>query len=333
MSTYKVVITDYEFSTLEQEEAALGSLDVEIIRAQCCTEEDVIEVAKDADALINQYAPISRKVIESLPNLKVVSRYGIGVNTIDVEAATEHGVIVGNVTDYCLDEVSDHAFALIMACARKVVTLNNAVKNGNWDYKVSVPIFRLPGRVLGLVGFGKIPQTLAKKAQAFGINVISYDPFVSAEVASEFNVALVDLNELCEKSDFISVHAPLIEATRGMISDEQFDLMKKEAFIINTARGPVIDEKALIRALEAGKIGGAGLDVLEDEPIASDHPLLKMDNVILNPHAAWYSEESQLELQRKTAQNVADVLSGYYPTYLFNRDVKEKVSLKDKDNQ
>ncbi|TWI58000.1 C-terminal binding protein [Halalkalibacter nanhaiisediminis] len=333
MSTYKVVITDYEFSTLEQEEAALGSLDVEIIRAQCRTEEDVIEVAKDADALINQYAPISRKVIESLPNLKVVSRYGIGVNTIDVEAATENGVIVGNVTDYCLDEVSDHAFALIMACARKVVTLNNAVKNGNWDYKVSVPIFRLPGRVLGLVGFGKIPQTLAKKAQAFGINVISYDPFVSAEVASEFNVELVDLNELCAKSDFISVHAPLIEATRGMISDEQFDLMKKEAFIINTARGPVIDEKALIRALEAGKIGGAGLDVLEDEPIASDHPFLKIENVILNPHAAWYSEESQLELQRKTAQNVADVLSGYYPTYLFNRDVKEKVSLKEKDNQ
>ena len=334
MSTYKVVITDYEFSTL----AARGSC-TWVTRCRNHSMRNVVlkkmslKLLKDADALINQYAPMSRKVIESLPNLKVVSRYGVGVNTIDVEAATENGVIVGNVTDYCMDEVSDHAFALLMACARKVVTLNQAVKNGNWDYKVSVPIFRLPGRVLGLVGFGRIPQTLAKKAQAFGIKVISYDPFVPAEVASEFNVELVDLNELCAKSDFISVHAPLIEATRGMISDEQFDLMKKEAFIINTARGPVIDEKALIRALQAGKIGGVGLDVLEDEPIASDHPLLKMDNVILNPHAAWYSEESQLELKRKTAQNVVDVLSGYYPTYFFNRDVKEKVSLKDKDNQ
>lgn len=330
MKKFKVVFTDYEFATLAPEEEILSKVDAEFVYAQCRTEEEVIEVAKDADALINQYAPITRKVFENLPNLKVVSRYGVGVNTIDVQAATENGVVVGNVTDYCMDEVSDHAFALLIASARKVVTLNEAIKNGNWDYKVSVPIFRLPGRVLGLVGFGRIPQTLAKKAQAFGIKVIAHDPFVSEEVASDFNVELVDLNELCAKSDFISVHAPLIEATRGIISDDQFNAMKKEAFIINTARGPVIDEKALIRALQAGKISGAGLDVLEEEPILENNPLLKMENVILNPHTAWYSEEAQLELKRKTAQNVADVLSGYYPTYLFNRDVKQTVSLKEK---
>lgn len=332
MSKFKVVITDYEFSTLAPEEEILATVNAELIRAQCRTEEEVIEAAKDADALLNQYAPITRKVIESLPNLKVVSRFGVGVNTIDIDAATENGVIVGNVTDYCLDEVSDHAFALIMACARRVVLMNNEVKAGNWDFKVGVPIFRLNGKVLGLVGFGRIPQTLAKKAQAFGIKVIAHDPFVPAEVAKDMNVELVDLNELCAQSDFISVHAPLIEATHGMISDDQFDQMKEETFIINTARGPVIDENALIRALEAGKIAGAGLDVVEEEPIAKDNPLLQMDNVILNPHVAWYSEEAQLELKRKTAQNVADVLAGYYPTYIFNRAVKEKVILKDKEN-
>lgn len=331
MSKYKVVITDYEFASLEHEERILAEVGAELIRAQCRTEDEVIEAAKDADALLNQYAPVSRKVIENLPNLKVVSRYGVGVNTIDIDAATEHGVIVANVTDYCMDEVSDHAFALLIACARKVVQLNNAVKSGTWDYKVGVPIFRLRGRVLGLIGFGRIPQTLAKKAQAFGLKVIAYDPYLPPEVAKKFDVELMDLNDVCAKADFISVHSPLTDATRGMISDEQFDVMKKEAFIINTARGPVIDEKAMIRALKEGKIAGAGLDVLENEPVEPDNPLLKMDNAIINPHAAWYSEESQVELQQKVAQNVADVLSGYYPTYLFNRDVKEKVKLKEKN--
>ncbi|WP_096201737.1 C-terminal binding protein [Bacillus sp. FJAT-45350] len=330
--TYKVVITDYEFATLAPEEEVLSQIDVEFVRAQCKTEEEVIEAAKDAEALLNQYAPISRRVIENLPNLKVVSRYGVGVNTIDVKAATENGVIVGNVTDYCMDEVSDHAFALLIASARKVVMLNEAVKGGNWDYKVGVPIYRLRGQVLGLVGLGRIPQTLAKKAQAFGMKILAYDPYVPAEVAKEINVELVDLNEMCAQSDYISVHAPLIEATQGMISDSQFDAMKKEAFIINTARGPVIDESALIRALESDKIAGAALDVVEDEPILQDNPLLKMENVILNPHVAWYSEEAQLELKRKTAQNVVDVLSGYYPTYLFNREVTNKVQLKQKES-
>lgn len=331
MSKFKVVITDYEFATLAPEEEILSKVGAELVRAQCRTEDEVIEAAKDADALLNQYAPVSRKVIENLPNLKVVSRYGVGVNTIDIDAATEHGVIVGNVTDYCMDEVSDHAFALLISCARKVTQLNNAVKAGNWDYKVGVPIFRLPGRVLGLIGFGRIPQTLARKAQAFGLKVIAFDPYLPPEVAKEKGVELMELNEVCAQADFISVHSPLTDATRGMISDEQFNLMKKETFIINTARGPVIDEKAMIRALQEGKIAGAGLDVLENEPIEPDNPLLKMDNVIINPHAAWYSEESQLELKQKVAQNVADVLSGYYPTYLFNRDVKEKVKLKEKN--
>ncbi|WP_078553438.1 C-terminal binding protein [Bacillus alkalicellulosilyticus] len=330
MKRFKVVITDYEFATLAPEEEVLSQVDVEFIRVQCKTEEEVIEAAKEADALLNQYAPISRKVIENLPNLKVVSRYGVGVNTIDVEAATEHEVVVANVTDYCMDEVSDHAFALLLACARKIVVLNQEVKKQNWDFKVSIPIYRLRGRVLGLIGFGKIPQTLALKAQAFGLKVVAYDPYVPSNVAEEYNVELLELKDLCSMSDFISVHAPLMDATQGMISDEQFNVMKKEAFIINTARGPVIDEQALIRALQLERIAGAALDVLEEEPIPSNSPLLAMDNVILNPHAAWYSEEAQIELKRKTAQNVVDVLTGFYPTYLYNREIKEKMNLKEK---
>lgn len=330
MKKFKVVVTDFEYESLQPEIDVLSKLDVEFVKAQCKTEDEVIESCKDADGIINQYAPITRKVIENLENCQVIARYGVGVNTIDVEAATEHGIVVGNVTDYSIDEVSDHAFALMMALARKVVKLNSEVKGGVWDFNLGKPIFRLRGRTLGLIGLGRIPQALAKKAQAFGLKVVAYDPFMPAEAAKKLDVELLGLNEVCQVSDFVSVHAPLTESTTGMLSDEQFGLMKKDAFIINTARGPVIDEQALIRALEAGQIAGAGLDVMEIEPVMKDNPLLKMENVIITPHIAWYSEESELELKRKTAKNVVDVLSGYYPDYLFNRDVKEKVDLKEK---
>jgi D-3-phosphoglycerate dehydrogenase / 2-oxoglutarate reductase len=331
MKKFKVVVTDYEFQTLAPEKEVLSLLDVEFVAAQCHTEEEVIAVCKDADAIINQYAPISTKVIESLENCKVISRYGVGVNTIDVDTATQKGIVVGNVTDYSVDEVSDHAFALLLALARKVVKLNSEVKNGVWNFNLGKPIFRLRGRILGLVGLGRIPQALAKKAQSFGLSIIAYDPYIPQEVANQLNIKLVELNDLFKESDYISVHAPLTKDTRGLISDEQLNLAKKDLFIINTARGPVIDESALIRALQAGKITGAGLDVTEYEPIQPDNPLLKMENVIITPHVAWYSEQSEIELKRKTAQNVADVLSGYYPKYLVNPSVKEKVQLKEKE--
>lgn len=331
MSRFKVIVTDYEYKTFAPEIEVLEKIGVELTFEQCRTEEDVIEKCKDADALLSQYAPFSRKVIESLENCKVIARYGVGYNTIDVDAANEKGIIVGNVTDYCLDEVSDHTIALLLSSARKITKLSNSVKSGVWNFNVSVPVFRLRGQVLGLIGFGNIPQMVAKKAQAFGLSVIAYDPFVPEAVANEMNVELVTLEELCEQSDFVSVHVPLNKHTEGMISDAQFNKMKKEAFIINTSRGPIIDEKALIHALQEEKIAGAGLDVLETEPIEETNPLLEMDNVILTPHAAFYSVEAEAELKRKTAQNVADVLSGYYPTYLVNKEVKEKVQLKEKE--
>lgn len=330
MTPFKVVVTDYEYSTFAPEEEVLSRLGVELTLAQCKTEDEVIEACKDADALINQYAPITRRVIEQLQQCKVISRYGVGFNTIDIEAATEKGIVVGNVTDYCLDEVSNHAMALLLSGARKTTLLNNAVKNGVWNFNVAVPIYRLKGRTLGLIGFGNIPQTVAKKAKAFDLEIVAYDPFVPKSVADDLGVQLVSLEELCRQSDFISVHVPLNEHTEKMISHKQFGWMKKEAFIINTARGPIIDEQAMIEALQQERIAGAGLDVLETEPVNPDSPLLGMDQVILNPHAAFYSVEAEIELKRKTAENVADVLSGYFPTYLVNKAVKSKVSLKDK---
>ena len=331
MKKFKVVVTDYEFQTLEPEQEVLSSLNVDFVAAQCRTEEDVIAACKDADAIINQYAPISAKVIAQLEKCKVISRYGVGVITVNDTAATEKGIIVANVTDYSVDEVSDHALALLLSLARKIVKLNDEVKSGVWNFNVGKPIYRLRGRILGLVGFGRIPQALAKKAQSFGLHVIAYDPYIPAEVASRFNVQLVELNDLFRQSDYVSVHAPLTKDTKGMISDKQFNLAKKELIIVNTARGPVINELALIRALQEGKISGAGLDVTECEPIQHNNPLLQMENVVITPHIAWYSEESEKELKRKTAQNVADVLSGCYPTYLVNSHVKEKVRLKEKE--
>lgn len=329
MSKPKVYVTDFEFPNLQFEENVILPIDAELIGVQCKTEEDVIEKCKDAVGLINQYAPISRKVMESLPNLKIVARYGVGVNTIDLPAATDLGIIAANVPDYCMDEVSDHAMALILACARKVVLMNNEVKNGNWDYKVSIPLYRVRGKNLGLLSFGRIAQTLAKKALAFGMNLLVFDPYVPESVAKEFGAKLVSLEELLKEADFVSVHSPLTPETEHMISNKEFSMMKKTAFIVNTGRGPVIDEEALKKALEEGLIAGAGLDVIEVEPPSADNPLLKMNNVVLNPHVAWYSVEAEEELRTKAARNVAEVLQGYFPKYLVNKDVKAKLQFKE----
>ncbi|WP_028549453.1 C-terminal binding protein [Paenibacillus sp. UNC451MF] len=330
MAKFKVVITDYEYNSLQIERDVLSQLDVEFITAQCKTEQEVIEAAQDADGILNQYAPITERVIEQLNNCKIISRYGVGVNTIDVEAASRKGIIVANCTDYCLDEVADHAMALLLAAARKVALLDRYVKNQAWDYKKAIPIYRLRGKVLGLVGFGKIPQNLSLKAKAFGFEVIAYDPFLSQEFASKLQVELVDLDTLCCTADFISIHAPLTKDTQGLLGSKQFNQMKPEAVVINTSRGPLIDESALIEALRTSQIAGAALDVLENEPVHSDNPLLDMEQVILNPHVAWYSEESEQELKGKVAQNIVDVLSGFYPDYFFNRNIKNKVLLQEK---
>lgn len=314
---FKVLLTDYEFEHLQYEEEVFqeSGLDIEFIKAQCKTEEEVIELAKEADAILNQYAPVSRRVIESLEKTKVISRYGVGVNTINLDAAKEKGIIVANVPDYGMEEVSNHALALLLSWARKVTLLNNEVKNGNWDFKACVPIHRFNNQTVGVLGFGRIPRRFVEKVKPLGFKTAAYDPFVSAEDMAAVGVQKMELDEIIRESDFLSVHVPLIDDTFHLINEERLNQMKKNAVIINTARGPIIDEKALAEALENKIIAGAALDVTENEPINTDSPLLKMDNVIITPHSAWYSEEAMIELRQKAAKNIIQVLSGEKSPY------------------
>ncbi|MFD6441198.1 C-terminal binding protein [Peribacillus sp. NPDC060186] len=310
--TFKILLTDYEFEHLQYEEEVFqeSGMDFDFIKAQCKTEEEVMELAKDADAILNQYAPVSRRVIESLENTKIISRYGVGVNTIDLDAAKEKGITVANVPDYGMEEVSNHALALLLSWARKVTLLNNEVKKGNWDFKACVPIHRFNEQTVGVLGFGRIPRRFVEKVKPLGFKTAAYDPFVSAEDMEAVGVQKMDLEEIISEADYLSVHVPLIDDTFHLINEESLKQMKRNAVIINTARGPIIDEKALAEALEKGIIAGAALDVTEDEPVSVDSPLLKMDNVIITPHSAWYSEEAMIELRQKAAKNIVQVLSG-----------------------
>ncbi|MBA7573023.1 Hydroxypyruvate reductase [subsurface metagenome] len=321
---YKVVITEAEYKSFELEKEELNKVGAELIIGQCKSEDEIIEAAKDADGLIVQYASITRRIIESLKKCKAIARYGIGVDSIDVEAATEHGICIVNVPEYCLDEVSDHTISLALACVRKVVMLNDAVKKGIWDFKISMPIFRLRNMKLGLVGFGNIARMVSSKAQAFGLSVIAYDPYISSVAMTQNNVKKVSLGDLLKEADIISLHLPLTKNTKYMFTEKEFKLMKDTAFIINTGRGPLIKERDLCRALSERWIAGAGLDVVEKEPIDPNSNLLKLDNIIITPHVAFYSDESLKDLQRSAAKGVAQVLNGEMTSSIVNKEVLKK---------
>lgn len=331
MNNLKVVVTDYEYKSLDLEREEIGKIKADFFDTyQCKTEEQVIAAAKDADGIIVQYAPITRRVIESLEKCKIIATYGIGTDKIDVQAATERGICVANVPDYGIEEVSDHALLLLLALVRKVVVLNNAVKSGVWDYKLAKPVYRIKGKKLGLIGFGRIPRLVAEKARGFGLDISCYDPYVAKEAVAQAGVRKLEFDELIAEADFISIHVPYTQETRHMFKAETFKKMKKTSFLVNVGRGPVVDEQALISALLNGEIAGAALDVTEKEPISPHSPLLKMENVIITPHAAWYSEEAAAALQKGAAQQVVQVLQGFYPQNLVNREVKEKLNLKER---
>jgi len=277
--------------------------------------DDILAVARDADAILVTYAKLPGDLLRQLTRCKAIGRFGLGVDNIDVPAATECGITVTYVPDYCMREVSDHAIALLLALARKVVFSNNLVQSGRWEMPAVVPIRRLEGQVLGLVGFGNIPRQLAPKAQAFGLRVIVHDPYVAPDVLATAGVEGVSFDDLLARSDFVSIHAPLLPATRGLFNAAAFAKMKRGAFIINTARGPLVDEAALIAALDSGHVGAAALDVVTTEPLAKDSSLLGRANVILTPHTGFYSIEALEELQTKCASDVARVLSGEKPVY------------------
>jgi D-3-phosphoglycerate dehydrogenase / 2-oxoglutarate reductase len=316
----KVVIADYDYGDVDIERAIIEKAGFELIAAQCKTEEEeVIEVARDAAAVVAQYATISARVIAELPECRVIARYGTGVDIVDVEAATRHDVLVTNVpNEWCENEVADHAMALLLAVARKVNVYDRATRGGTWQWQSGAPIHRLRGSVLGLLSFGAIARAIAARAGGFGMLITAHDPYLPAEEITAAGVKGVSFDELVTESDCLVIQAPLTAQTHHLFGEAQLRRMKSTAILINTARGPIVDDRALFRALSEGWIAGAGLDDIEEEPAKvrdwrADNPLFGLDNVVITPHAAYYSEEAIGTVRRFAAEEVVRVLTGQPP--------------------
>jgi D-3-phosphoglycerate dehydrogenase len=319
----KVVLTDYVWDSLDVEQRTLEGL-ADLVALKTKTPDEFLGEAADCDALLNTYAgPITAETMARMPKCKIIARYGIGVDTIDIDAATQAGIIVTNNPTYCIEEVAEHTLALLLTAARKVAFYDRLVRAGRWEVPPGKPISRIAGSTLGLVGFGNIARRVAVCAAALGMRVLYSDPFVKD---GQFDVPgkKMDLNAMLGEADFISLHPPLTPQTRKMINDEAFARMKPNAIVVNCSRGPVIDTDALVRALDARKIAGCALDTTDPEPLPNPHPLRNRDNVIINPHAAWYSDDAMRGLQAGAPGEVRRVLSGEWPINVVNKAVQGK---------
>jgi len=320
----KVLIT--EPLPLVDEEKKILSRYASVTVANTTSEDQLVEFVKDVDVIMVVYAKITKRIINSATKLKGIVRYGIGVDNIDLEAATAKGVVVANVPDYAIETVADHAWALILALVRRIVIADKYVRNrlyiGKWtnppEYLRGID---LSGKVLGLVGVGRIGREVAKRAKGFGVKILGYDPYISSDVAKEFGIELVNLDTLLSESDIISIHCPLTKETYHLINEDKIRLMRKRPYIINTARGAIIDEKALYKALKEGWIAGAALDVFEIEPPPENNPLFELDNVVLTPHIAWYTEEALRRLEMSAVEEAIRILRGELPRNIVNREV------------
>lgn len=317
MNGFLVAVTDYGFPNLKQEEAILLPRGFRIVEGQCKTAEQVLELAREADAILTERAPVTKKVIDNLRNCKIIVRYGIGFDTVDIEAAKARNIPVVNVPDYQTGEVADHAMALLLSSVRKIPQIVSQVRKGVWD-STPRPIVGLQNATLGVAGFGNIGRDVAKRAQSFGIRTIGFDPFVPEAAFCEAGTEKVDWSVLLQTSDFISVHLPLTAGTRHLFDESAFAQMKSTAFLINTSRGPIIKTESLIEALRNQKIAGAALDVMEEEPISPDSPLLSMEQCLITSHCAWYSENSLNRLQRFAAMEIVRLFNGERPKHIVN---------------
>ncbi|MFT4727985.1 MAG: D-3-phosphoglycerate dehydrogenase [Granulosicoccus sp.] len=320
----KVVITDFDFGDVDVERNILEAVGAEVVALQSKCEEDLLDEARDCAAMINQYARIGERTIAHLSQCEVIARYGVGVDIVDVEAATRKGILVTNVRDYCTEEVADHAIALWLTLARKLPDYDRATHQGVWQWQSGKPIHRIRGRTMGVVSFGKIGQAIAVRAKAFGVQIIAYDPFLPVHIAKEHGVELVSKADLLARSDYILMQAPMTPDTRHFLSDAEFGVMKPAAIVVNTGRGPTIDNQALYRALTDGHIASAGLDDPEEEPAKraqwspAENPIFTLPNVIVTPHAAYYSEESIHAARETAASEVARVLTQQTPWFPVN---------------
>ncbi len=307
-----VAVADSVFPNLDPARGVLSEAGIELRLSDESTPEAILRVAQDAEGVLVTYAKITADMIRQLRRCRIIARFGIGVDNVDIAAATAAGILVTRVPDYCIDEVSDHTLALLLALARKIPLANSRAHTGHWKLSAVIPIHRLRGEVLGLVGFGRIPQSVAPKAKSFGLRVVTYDPYVPASVTTSAGVESVGFDELVKVSDYISIHAPLVPETEQLFNSDVFRKFKPTAYLINTARGPIVDDNALIKALDDGHLAGAALDVLSAEPPV-DSMLFGRENVILTPHMSFYSVESLIELQTKAAEEVVRVLNGEMP--------------------
>lgn len=316
----RIVVTDDRHNgSYDEEKAVFEEIDAEFVIADCTTPQQVVEACQDADGVLCNLAPMNKQVLQNLKQCKVISRYGVGYDNVDVGACTEKGILLTNVTDYCCEEVSDHALALMLACARKVARRDAQVRAGQWNIGRSDPVYRIAGKIFSFLGFGMIARCLLRKIRGFDFaEILVYDPFVDKETIKSFGAQKMEWDEALTQGDFISVHMPLNKKTRGIINADAFAKMKRTAILVNTSRGAVIDEPALINALTTGQINSAGLDVHLKEPLDKDSPLMKIENCVLTDHLGWYSEESISELKTKAARNVKDVLMGKEPKYMVN---------------
>lgn len=322
---FRVVLIEHGYASIEVERRIIERAGGELIDADELPLHKALELCRDADAVLFRRIDITGEMIRQFRKCRIILRYGIGTDNVDVRAATDANIIVGHVPSYCIDEVSTHAIALLLACARKVVTTHKRMETGHWDVHRDDPISRLAGQAVGIVGLGNIGRAVARKLGGWGLKLRASDPFVSPEIARQLGVELIDFEALCRSSDFITLHCPLLPETRHLINAKSLNWTRGGAIIINTARGPVIDTAALVNAVDSGQIASAALDVFEQEPLAPDSPLRRHPRIVVTDHTAWYSEESQAELQRTAAEEIARVCTGGLPRSLANPEVIERL--------
>ena len=324
---WRVLITDHVWPTTDPERQVLEAGGAEVVVSPNGGEATLMELVRDSDAIMTCFAQVTENVVRAAEHCKVIGRFGVGVDNIAVDTATELGIAVTYVPDYCVDEVSDHVMGLMLAWNRKIVLFDRAVKERGWGSQgLTMRIMRLRGKTIGIVGFGRIGQAVANKARAFGMRILATDPVVPSSTVESLGATLVDLHTLLNESDFVSLHTPLINETRNLIGADELAFMKPEAFLINAARGSLIDEDALYSALQSGTISGVGLDVMVDNIPSINHPLFSLENIIVTPHIAFFSQESTLELEQRAAAEVVSVMHGRMPDNLINPDVLQHPS-------
>ncbi len=317
----RIVITDCDHDSFAAEQEVSDLAGAELVLTQSRTAADLVANAAGADAILVQYAQITAEVMDALPQLRVIGRYGVGVDSVDIDAATARGIAVCNVPDYGTEAVSDHAIGLALAAARGIPRLDRGLRSGSFDLAAVRPLYQTRGRVFGVIGMGRIGTATARKAAGLGYVVIGYDIAAEPGATAYHGFTSVGLDELLERAQVVSLHTPLTDITRGMLGADQLARMRSDAILVNTSRGAVVDGAALVEALRAGSILGAAIDVHESEPLPAGHPLTTFDSVVLTPHLAWYTEESYDELKRRTVEGVLDVCAGRPPRNIVNPEV------------